>query len=115
MRSGTSPALTPVASLDTIWLSGMTVSAILSACPVFQRSVRRWAALAPLARTHMAKLSDASTGVETTAAPVNRTATNARRAGLLALMSPPSLLGRRAEFRCGACQPPTETQGKGFL
>src|SRR5215467_3134282 len=63
MRSGTSPALAPVASFDTIWLSGITVSAILlSPCPVFQRSTMCWAALAPLARTHMLSPDAAGAG-----------------------------------------------------
>src|SRR5271155_1682290 len=40
----------------------MTVSAILSAWPVFQRSTRCWAGLEPQERTHMVRFSAAWDG-----------------------------------------------------
>ena len=66
-----------MASLVTIWVSGIVVSSILSAWVEFQRSTRCAAALVPLARTHMVRLS--AKALEAKAAvPIKRAASAAQ-------------------------------------
>src|SRR5512134_3452716 len=90
MMSGTRPAFTPVASFETIWLSGMTVSWILSGWPEFHRLTRCVAALAPLARTHMLRFSpSASDGSKASAPAMNTARKKLRRTDLGLPMCPP--------------------------
>src|SRR5208282_2801343 len=89
-RSGTSPACTPVASLVTIWLSGMVVSSILSLWVEFQRLTRVEAALVPLARTHIVIVS--ARAVAATAVEAMSEAASAARSVLVVMAFLPRLV-----------------------